>query len=42
MKKNQKITTCHRMDLETLGFWPKMLPEHCGGSKGQNTDNGIN
>ena len=25
MKKNQKITTCNRLDLEALGFWPIML-----------------
>ena len=31
VKKNRKITTCNRLDLETLGFWlimPKILPGH--------------
>lgn len=32
MKGNQKITTCYRLDLETLEFdrlyMPKNLPEH--------------
>ena len=34
MNKNGKITTCNRLDLETLGFWTTMLKillEHgCG------------
>ena len=30
-KKNRKMTTCNRLDLETLGFWPilsKKSPGH--------------
>jgi hypothetical protein len=32
MKKNQKMSTCNRLDLETLESRPvmlKILPEHC-------------
>ena len=31
MKKNQKMSTCNQLDLETLGYWPIMhisLPGH--------------
>ena len=35
IKKNQRMSTCNRLDLQTLGsqpFMPKNVPDHCSQS----------